>query len=189
MALVPGQVAKRENWSAPRPSESVSGLVASATGGVGSGFGIRRVGLSAENWVWFCYFCVLVHSPHCWRCFSHSAPVYASAGLQSGPSRSVPGSRQRHYLPLTSRCSTRPMAAGRPFHCGFASITRAPLSPALNAWLRRSLVWCLGAAWQWFLGRTQPSVWQRFSQLIWCSDRGVIRHRRGQLPLIQCSGS
>ena len=94
----------------------------------------------------------------------------------------MPGSRQRHYLPLTSRCSTRPMAAGRPFHCGFASITRAPLSSALNAWLRRSLVWCLGAAWQWFLGRTQPSVWQRFSQLIWCSDRGVIRHRRRTTP-------
>tara|TARA_R110002095_G_scaffold202108_2_gene183488 strand:+ start:877 stop:1197 length:321 start_codon:yes stop_codon:yes gene_type:complete len=56
VALVPGQVAKRENWSAPRPSESVSGLVASATGGVGSGFGIRRVGLSAENSVWICYF-------------------------------------------------------------------------------------------------------------------------------------
>ena len=31
---------------------------------------------------------------------------------------------------LTSRCSTRPMAAGHPFHCGFASITRAPLSLA-----------------------------------------------------------
>ena len=44
-----------QNWSAPRPSESVSGLVASATGGVGSGFGIRRVGLSAENSVWICY--------------------------------------------------------------------------------------------------------------------------------------
>jgi hypothetical protein len=27
--------------------------------------------------------------------------------------------------------SPRPMAAGRPFHCGFASITRAPLSSAL----------------------------------------------------------
>ena len=94
----------------------------------------------------------------------------------------MPGSRQCHYLPLTSRCSTRPMAAGRPFHCGFASITRAPLSFALNAWLRRSLGWCLGAAWQWFLGRTQPSVWQRFSQLIWCSDRGVIRHRRRTTP-------
>ena len=45
----------------------------------------------------------------------------------------MPGSRQCHYLPLTSRCSTRPMAAGRPFHCGFASITRAPLSFALLA--------------------------------------------------------
>jgi len=33
---------------------------------------------------------------------------------------------------LTSRCSTRPMAAGRPFHCGFASIARAPLSSALG---------------------------------------------------------
>jgi hypothetical protein len=62
------------------------------------------------------------------------------------------------------------------------ALVRAPLSFALNAWLRRSLVWCLGAAWQWFLGRTQPSVWQRFSQLIWCSDRGVIRHRRRTTP-------
>ena len=58
----------------------------------------------------------------------------------------------------------------------------SPLSGKLNAWLRRSLVWCLGAAWQWFLGRAQPSVWQRFSQLIWCSDRGVIRHRRRTTP-------
>jgi len=63
--------------------------------------------------------------------FNYSASAYAGAGLRSRPSRSVPCSRQCHYLPLTSRCSTRPMAAGRPFHCGFASIARAPLSFAL----------------------------------------------------------
>src|SRR5690606_16336815 len=64
--------------------------------------------------------------------FNYSASAYAGAGLRSRPSRSVPCSRQCHYLPLTSRCSTRPMAAGRPFHCGFASIARAPLSFALQ---------------------------------------------------------
>mgnify|MGYP004449275245 CR=1 FL=1 len=69
------------------------------------------------------------------------------------------------------------MAAGRPFHCGFASIARSPLSFALNAWLRRSWVWCLVTGCQLSSGRTQPSVWRRFSRPIRCLGRGAIRRK------------
>jgi hypothetical protein len=53
----------------------------------------------------------------------------------------------------------------------------APVTSALNAMLRRSWVWCLGAAWQLFSGRTQPSVWQRFWRPIRYSGRGAIRRK------------
>jgi len=33
---------------------------------------------------------------------------------------------------LTRRINTRPVAAGRPFHCGCASITSAPLCAGVN---------------------------------------------------------
>lgn len=54
---------------------------------------------------------------------------------------------------------------------------RRRLPSALNAWLRRSCVWCLAAVWQLFSGRTQPKVWQRFMRSVRCPDRGVIRRK------------
>src|SRR5690554_3065181 len=50
--------------------------------------------------------------------------VVASSGFHRGIS-------QGGSACITIRCSSRPMAAGRPFHCGFASIARSPLSFAL----------------------------------------------------------
>ena len=48
---------------------------------------------------------------------------------------------------------------------------------ALNAWLRRSWVWCLVTGCQLSSGRTQPSVWRRFSRPIRCLGRGAIRRK------------
>ena len=47
----------------------------------------------------------------------------------------------------------------------------------LNAWLRRSWVWCLVTGCQLSSGRTQPSVWRRFSRPIRCLGRGAIRRK------------
>ena len=51
------------------------------------------------------------------------------------------------------------------------------LSISLNAWLRRSWVWCLVTGCQLSSGRTQPSVWRRFSRPIRCLGRGAIRRK------------
>src|SRR5690554_1596130 len=52
-----------------------------------------------------------------------------------------------------------------------------PQSRALNAWLRRFSVWCLGAFWQLVSGGTQPPVSHRLWLVTRCSGCGAIRRR------------
>ena len=75
--------------------------------------------------------------------------------------------------PLTSRSTGRQKRGA----FGPLRFAAAPVTSALKAWLRRSWVWCLVTGCQLSSGRTQPSVWRRFSRPIRCLGRGAIRRK------------
>ncbi len=95
------------------------------------------------------------------------------------------------WVALVQSIGSRHSALGAAINCRAAPASnqsqqfvayghRTPLSgrrcaSALNAWLRRSWVWCLVTGCQLSSGRTQPSVWRRFSRPIRCLGRGAIR--------------
>jgi len=105
------------NLVSTKAVESTSGLVAAIVSGVGIKSGVRRSGLSAENSVRIWYLWCQVHPPQQWRWFQTNGIGASRCKVTSRPSWSLPGIRQRQYLPLTSQLSSFPAcwpSTGRP---------------------------------------------------------------------------